>query len=65
MQANRFCLDLGSGNIVQTYFIGNAKIHICDDLLAKTPEEIEKVKTEFRAAGWKIVNNFIQEDKDI
>jgi hypothetical protein len=42
-------------NIIETYEIGNSIIHIADNHIVKTPEEIDKVLDDFHAAGWRIV----------
>ncbi|MGI2294130.1 hypothetical protein [Paenibacillus sp. GXUN7292] len=45
------------GNIVKTIHDGNAIIHIADDCVAKTPEEIDKVLEDYHAAGWRIIES--------
>lgn len=42
-------------NIVETYKIGGTTIHIADNFVAKTPEEVQRVLDNFQAVGWKIV----------
>lgn len=46
---------LKEGNIVETYQIGQSIVYICDDHVAKTQDEIEKVINDMHAAGWKII----------
>lgn len=48
---------LEKGNIVETYQIGLTTVHICDDYVAKTPEDIEKVIDDMHAVGWKIIES--------
>lgn len=50
------------GNIVYTTKIGNTTIRICDDFVARTPEEIEKVLDEMHAAGWAIIESLQRKD---
>lgn len=53
MWGNKF--KLPTGNIVETYTIDGTTIHICDDFVVRTPEEIEKVLKDMHAVAWKIV----------
>jgi hypothetical protein len=47
--------ELTTGNVVKTLHIDGCTVHICDDYVAKTPEEIQKVKKEMYSVGWQIV----------
>lgn len=53
------------GNVVKTIQDGNTTILICDDFIAKTPEEIEKVLDRFYASGWRIVEELIAQGKEV
>lgn len=44
-------------NIVETYTFGESKVHICDNYMAKTPEEVQKVLKDMYSAAWKIVRD--------
>lgn len=46
-------------NIVETYQLGKTVVHIADDFVAKTPEEIEKVLDDYHDAGWVIAQKLI------
>lgn len=50
-------MPLPEPNIVETYNIDGSTIHICDNYVAKTPEEIEKVVKNLYSAAWKIVRS--------
>lgn len=50
------------GNVVESYQIGQTTIRICDDFVARAPEEIERVLHEFHAAGWAIMR---QQNKEL
>ncbi|WP_144940175.1 hypothetical protein [Paenibacillus sp. 32O-W] len=56
---------LEKGNIVETYQIGKTTVHICDDHVAKTQEEIEKVIDEMHTAGWKIIESAAEKGEAI
>lgn len=53
-------LPLPEANIVETYSIGESKVHICDNYMAKTPEEINKVVMDMHEKAWAIIRD-IQE----
>lgn len=53
------------GNVVKTIWIGESKIEICDDYVARTPEAIAKVQREFHARGWEIVNTLREQGVEI
>lgn len=46
--------EMEKGNIVKTYQLGNATVHICDDFIVKTPEEVETILEALHAVGWAI-----------
>jgi len=50
-------------NIVKTYRIGGSTIHIADNYVAKTPEEVEKVLDRLHAVGWRIVEDLAEKGK--
>lgn len=52
-------------NIVQTYQLGNTKVQIADNFVARTPEEIEKVLNNLHNAGWKIIDELIEKGEDV
>lgn len=52
-------------NIVETYKLGNATIHICDNFIRTDPAEIEKVLDDFHAAGWAIIDELREKGEDI
>lgn len=41
------------------------EIEFCDDYVARTPEDIEKVTREFYQAGWRIVLKLREQGVDI
>ena len=45
------------GNVVETYKIGQTTIRICDDYVAQTPEEIDRILDDFHAVGWAIIES--------
>ncbi|MDO7908470.1 hypothetical protein Q5741_18885 [Paenibacillus sp. JX-17] len=48
---------LPEGNVIETYQFGETTVQICDDFVAKTPEQIRKVIFEMHAKGWAIIND--------
>ncbi|MDR9857839.1 hypothetical protein RJP21_30050 [Paenibacillus sp. VCA1] len=50
-------INLPEPNIVETYTFGESKVHICDNYMAKTPEEVQKVLKDMYSAAWKIVHD--------
>jgi len=47
-------------NIVKTYQFGKTTVHIADNYIAKTPEEMEKVDRDVHAALWPIIDEMEQ-----
>ncbi|MUG68666.1 hypothetical protein GNP94_22095 [Paenibacillus campinasensis] len=50
-------LLLPEPNIVETYTIGESTVHICDNYMARTPEEKQKVIQDMHAKAWAIVRD--------
>ncbi|MFB4326033.1 hypothetical protein RB298_27285 [Priestia sp. BR_2] len=50
-------VKLPEGNIVETYTIGESTIHICDDYMARTPEEKDKVIKNMHEKAWAIIRD--------
>ncbi|SMG56470.1 hypothetical protein [Paenibacillus aquistagni] len=44
-----------TGNIVETFYSGDSVIHICDDCVLKTEEEIQAALRKYHLAGWAII----------
>ncbi|ASA20236.1 hypothetical protein [Paenibacillus donghaensis] len=54
-----------AGMIVASYTFGETKVHICDDHIAKSPEEREKVDTAIADAAWACLQDAADSMKDV
>ncbi|QJD87879.1 hypothetical protein [Cohnella herbarum] len=52
-------------NIVKTYKFGNSTVHIADNFVAKTPDDIKKVLDRYHAAGWAIIEELIAKGEPV
>ncbi|WP_068778205.1 hypothetical protein [Paenibacillus sp. GM2] len=54
-----------TGNVIKEITYGNVHISICDDCFEKTPEGIERILSEYHAAGWIIANQIIAQGGEV